>query len=262
MRKYVELIMMTTIVIFGSIIGGEALQQPYGDMVQQDVTVDVEVEVIPEINEAVEVIAENDVLEVGQLGRLTASGEKADWSCVPDSADGQSYGEGNLSYCISFREAGQYTVVAAILADGEVNVVTYVLQVEGPVTVIVDPPVVIIPPPGPPNIDPINADPALVAKVQAAAVKSRANKTRTADVAEVFALVAQELKDGELEGSTEAINRTAVLNRELNVSGLGKLMGSINVIIMQEDESGKLDDVAGCLEVWLSIAAGLNNYAS
>jgi hypothetical protein len=260
MRKYVEAILLTTVVVFGSIIGGEALQQPYGDT-NRDIAVVAQQVPEPVIFSDVEVIAENDVLEVGELGRLEASGEKADWSCVPDSADGQSYGPGNLSYCISFREVGQYTVVAAILADGEVHVVKYTLQVEGPVTVIVDPPVV-----DPPVVDPptdiIQADPELVAKVQAAALRSHASKTRTGDVGEVFATVAEEIRSGDLSGSTNVINRTAVLNRELNVSGLGKLMGSLNVIIMQQDESGKLDDDEGCLEVWLSIAEGLNNYAS
>jgi hypothetical protein len=110
MRKYVEIILLTTVVVFGSIIGGEAIQQPYGDMSRQDV---VDVEPLTIVDAAVEVIAENDVLAVGQLARLQASGDKADWSCVPDSADGQAYGEGNLSYCISFREPGEYTVVCA-----------------------------------------------------------------------------------------------------------------------------------------------------
>jgi hypothetical protein len=254
MRKYVEIILLTTVVVFGSIIGGEAIQQPYGDMSRQDV---VDVEPLTIVDAAVEVIAENDVLAVGQLARLQASGDKADWSCVPDSA--QAYGEGNLSYCISFREPGEYTVVAAILAGENVHVVKYVLQVEGPVTVVVpDEP----PPVDPPVVDPIMADPALVQKVQAAAVKARANKTRTADVGEVFAKVAEEIRDGSLKQGGEITNRTALLNRELNLSGLGQLMGSLQTIILQAEENGRLDDAEGYLVVWLSIAEGLGKYAT
>jgi hypothetical protein len=244
MRKYVEIILLTTVVVFGSIIGGEAIQQPYGDMSRQDV---VDVEPLTIVDAAVEVIAENDVLAVGQLARLQASG------------DNQAYGEGNLSYCISFREPGEYTVVAAILAGENVHVVKYVLQVEGPVTVVVpDEP----PPVDPPVVDPIMADPALVQKVQAAAVKARANKTRTADVGEVFAKVAEEIRDGSLKQGGEITNRTALLNRELNLSGLGQLMGSLQTIILQAEENGRLDDAEGYLVVWLSIAEGLGKYAT
>ncbi|MHC4355564.1 MAG: hypothetical protein ACYS0H_22925 [Planctomycetota bacterium] len=78
MRKYIEAFMLTGLVVLGSIIGGEALQQPYGDMVRQEV---VDVEPLTIVDAAVEVIAENDVLAVGQLARLEASGDKADWSC-------------------------------------------------------------------------------------------------------------------------------------------------------------------------------------
>jgi hypothetical protein len=237
MRKYIEAFMLTGLVVLGSIIGGEALQQPYGDMVRQEV---VDVEPLTIVDAAVEVIAENDVLAVGQLARL------------------QAYGEGNLSYCISFREPGEYTVVAAILAGENVHVVKYVLQVEGPVTVIVDPPVDPVDPPT--NI--IQADPELVKRVQAAAVKAGGNKTRIADVGEVFAKVAEEIRAGDLTTSGEIVNRTALLNKELNLSGLGRLMGSIQTILLQEGENGNLDDAEGHLQVWLSIAEGLKQYAA
>jgi hypothetical protein len=106
------------------------------------------------------------------------------------------------------------------------------------------------------------ADPALVQKVQAAAVKARANKTRTADVGEVFAKVAEEIRDGSLKQGGEITNRTALLNRELNLSGLGQLMGSLQTIILQAEENGRLDDAEGYLVVWLSIAEGLGKYAT
>jgi hypothetical protein len=149
-------------------------------------------------------------------------------------------------------------VVAAILAGENVHVVKYVLQVEGPVTVIVDPPVDPVDPPT--NI--IQADPELVKRVQAAAVKAGGNKTRIADVGEVFAKVAEEIRAGDLTTSGEIVNRTALLNKELNLSGLGRLMGSIQTILLQEGENGNLDDAEGHLQVWLSIAEGLKQYAA
>ena len=243
-KSMVEVICAGVIVILGAIAGGEALQKPYGEDIVEPQLLQVVGEV--EITGPVEVV-------VGELARLEVQGDKVKWDTIPKILDGQSYGENNRNYVASFRVPGIYTVIAAVYVNEEVEVLSFPIDVRGPP----------VPEPEPVVVIPVDNrfDEDLLNSVLSWCNSSKANKDRVMSVATVFGVVAIEIQEGDLTTSGEIINRTAFLNKDVDTTGLGVLMGNIQTELTKRSDRGELETVEQHLLVWKSIAEGLERYA-
>jgi len=197
------------------------------------------------------IIGQGEAL-VGELVRLEALGELVDWSCLPLTEDLQEYGENDQKCVVSFRNPGTYNVIAAVYKDGVVSVLHLSIIVVGPVVPVPDIPI--------PDIT-VDIDQKLIDTVAKWCVDSRANKSNVEDLATVFQMVALEIQSGELTTTTGIIARTAELNQEIDLTGLGNVLSKIQKYIIEKSDIGELEDIASHLTVWMSIAEGLNKYA-
>ena len=197
---------------------------------------------------------------IGELARLEVEGDKVAWDCVPNINDGQSFGEGNCKFVCSFRTRGLYTVVAAVWRNEEVEIMKFPIEVgmEIPDVVIVDP----VDPEEPDNPLPIVvADVELVDTTVKWCVSTKANKSQCDLVATVFGLVVAEIESGKIEEVGKIVERTAILNGEIEINELANLLGKIQTYLTQEADAGRLDNMEQHLIVWKSIEQGLTQYA-
>jgi len=250
MKSVAKVLLLLTAVVFGAIYIGESLlPEPYGVCNAPG----------PLLGALVEPgIIGPDAVEIGELARMETAGEKVKWDCIPQIADGQTYGENGTKYVASFRKPGVYTVIAAVYLQEEVHILQLEITVEGPPE-----PVVVVPPtpPGPePDPFPINiVDPVLVEQV--ATWCKGTSKRKVKEVAQVFVTVSSEIASGRLSTTGEIINRTAILNKEINLVGMNNLMTRIQTYLTMQADSGSLVTLQDHLTVWKSIAQGLNQYA-
>lgn len=214
-------------------------------------------------DDALEIVGPVEV-EVGELARLSVAQGKVDWNCIPETLDSQIFGENNQKFVISFRKPGVYYVVAAVAFEDQVKSLTHKITVLGPP----EPPK---PPPTPVDpVDPVDPDVPINVELDVSLVKlsekwcknTNSNKRAVGPLAEVFKKVGNEIRDGHLTTTGEIINRTAVLNQELDLSRLSRLMSEIQVYLTTQADSGKLDTAEQHMVVWLSIAEGLGRYAN
>lgn len=198
---------------------------------------------------------------IGELVRLEVQGELVEWDCLPQTDDLQEYGENNQNCVVSFRKGGTYNVIAAVYANGEVKILHQPITVEGVKTPTVpDRP---IPTPIPtPDYDDVVLDQDLIKLVEQWCRRSLANKAHVGDLSLVFQMVSLEIKDGELTTTSEIFARTAELNEEIDLSGMGRLMSNIQKYITVKSDAGELEDIPSHLTVWISIAEGLDRYAN
>ena len=194
---------------------------------------------------------------IGELARLEVEGDKVAWDCVPNINDGQSFGEGNCKFVCSFRTRGLYTVVAAVWRNDEVEIMKFPIQVGMEI-----PDVVIVDPDEPHNPLPIvGANPELVATTVKWCISTKANKDQCNLVATVFGLVVLEIEEGKIEEVSRIVERTAILNGEIEINELANLLGKIQTYLTQEADAGRLDSMEQHLVVWKSIEQGLTQYA-
>lgn len=194
---------------------------------------------------------------VGELARLEVEGDRVAWDCVPTINDGQSFGENNQKFVCSFRKRGLYTIVAAVYKDDDVKIMKFPIQV-GEIT------------PDTPDepdepVDPVkpvvSADPVLVKETVKWCETTSSDKAQCQLVAVVFDTVSGEIESDDLTSTSEIIERTAELNRDIEIGDLASLMGRIQAYLTQEADAGRLDSVEQHLVVWKSIAKGLTEYA-
>jgi len=248
MKSLFQVLLLGMVVVFGAIYIGESLlPEPYG-MLNAPVTL---------LGQETGIIGPDSVV-VGELARLEVAGDKVKWDCIPSILDGQAYGENGSKFVCSFREPGIYNIIAAVYINEEVQILQLPITVEGPPEPIVpDPPPTPPTPPGPPIVI-IDSD--LVADV--ASWCQGSNKNRVREVAKVFVVVADEIKRGALTTTGEIVNRTAVLNQRINLSGLNNLMSKLQTYLTTQADSGSLTTMQDHLTIWISIAQGLNQYAN
>lgn len=194
---------------------------------------------------------------VGELARLEVEGDKVAWDCIPTINDGQSFGENNQKYVCSFRKEGLYTIVAAVYRDDQVKIMKFPIQVGETEPSEPNEPVV----PIEPTIPVINPDLELVKEVVQWCKDTSSDKAQCQLVADVFDIVSNEIEDGELNTTSEIIDRTAELNRDIEISDLASLMGKLQAYLTQEADAGRLETVEQHLIVWKSIQEGLAKYA-
>lgn len=241
MKSFIQVLCAGVLVVIAAIAGGEALQNPYGDSIPEPVMLKFVGD--PEIAGPGEV-------EIGELARLSVEGEKVAWDCVPHIPDGQAFGENNQSYVASFRTPGLYTVIAAVYSNDEVNILSFPIDVRGPPE-----------PVKPPVPEDNRFDEVLIQDVISWCQASAANRDRVMGIATVFGYVAIEIQEGKLVSAQDIINRTAILNKEVDTSGLGPLLSDIQTELTSRSDSGTLRTVDDHLVVWKSIAEGLERYA-
>lgn len=194
-----------------------------------------------------------DVAEVGELVRFLAEGEIVRWECLPKTPDSESYGGSNENYVVSFRSPGVYTVIAAIYTEGELEIHTQAVTVEGPpapVVVVPDPdiPVVVITPA-------LNEE--LVGKVEGWARKYKVKKDVCFSLSSNFTEVVNMIEADELVTPGQIINKTASLNSDLKLSE--GLMAELQAYLTSQSDIGALKTVDQHIVVWNSIAKGLRN---
>ena len=198
------------------------------------------------------------LVEIGELARLEVAGDRVAWDCVPTINDGQSFGENNQKFVCSFRKRGLYTIVAAVYRDDDVLVMKFPIQV-GAIT---------LDDPDEPEdpVDPvkpvISTDLTLVKAVVEWCKSTSSNKSQCQLVASVFEVVTKEIENDKLSTTGEIIERTAELNQDVEIDGLGSLMGKLQAWLTQEADAGRLETVKQHLVAWKSIAQGLAEYAS
>ena len=197
---------------------------------------------------------------IGELVRLEVQGELVEWDCLPQTDDLQEYGENNQNCVVSFRKGGTYNVISAVYAADKVTILHHPITVEGIKTPTTpDRP---IPTPDPiPDYDDVTLDEDLIKLVQQWCRRTLANKQHVSDLSLVFQMVSLEMKKGELNTTSEIFARTAELNSEIDLSGMGRLMSNIQKYITTKSDSGELEDIPSHLTVWISIAEGLERYA-
>jgi len=189
---------------------------------------------------------------VGELCRFLAEGEIVRWECLPPTDDSESYGENNENYVVSFRKAGVYTVIAAIYTEGELEIFTQEVNVEGPVA----PPVVVDP------VDPVvtvEVNRELVMRVTGWVKKYQVETDICLALSENFDTVAEQIEKGELLTPGDIIRATANLNADLKLSE--GLMSELQAYLTAQSDVGNLRTPAQHLIVWRSIAKGLKDVA-
>ena len=190
-----------------------------------------------------------ETAEVGELVRFLADGELVRWECLPNTGDSESYGEHNENYVVSFRQPGQYTVIAAIYGNGDLAIHSQTVTVGG--TVAVDP-IKPLPPVG-------KVDPELVSKVEGWVGKYQVEKQAAAALSQSFSQVSAGIKEGTLTTPGQIITRTAELNSDIPLNE--GLMAELQAYLTSRSDAGTLLTAEQHLVVWNSIALGLKNGA-
>ena len=185
-----------------------------------------------------------ETAEVGELCRFLADGEIVRWKCLPATPDGESYGEHNENYVVSFRKPGVYTVIAAIYSEGELTIHTQPVEVGGFTPVD----------PTDPTVQ-VDVDPELVGKVVGWVKKYKVSKETCTALASNFSQVASEIGKGELTTTGAIISRTAELNQNLTLDE--NLMAELQVYLTSQSDLGNLKTPEQHMVVWNSIAKGL-----
>ncbi len=191
-----------------------------------------------------------DTAEVGELVRFLAEGEIVRWKCLPSTPDSESYGEFNENFVISFRNPGIYTVVAGIYREGNLEIYSQEITIEGPVLPIEVDPVEV----------PLRIDESLVNRVQGWAMKYKVRKSTCLSLSENFESVAMDIEYGELLTPGQIIATTADLNSELRLNE--NLMAELQAYLTSQADVGALRTLEQHTVVWRSIAKGLRNAAS
>ncbi len=187
-----------------------------------------------------------DAAEVGELVRFLAEGEIVRWTCLPTTADCESYGEFNENFVISFRQPGIYTIVAAIYTQEDLDIVSQEVVVgTPPLPIAVDP------------IVPLEIDELLVNRVEGWVLKYEVEREVRIEMSSVFTTVAESIKNGDLTTPDQIIRRTASLNSNLRVDP--NLIAELQAYLMSQSDSGALQTIDQHIIVWSSIARGLKN---
>ena len=174
------------------------------------------------------------------------------WECLPHTDDSEAYGECNENYVVSFRKPGVYTVIAAIYTDGELEIITSTVNVEGPAV-----PVVVVDPVDPVVVVEVNRE--LVMRVSGWAKKYQVETDICLALAENFESVSKKIDSGELLTPGDIIRATANLNADLKLSE--GLMSELQAYLTSQSDAGNLRTPAQHLIVWRSIAKGLRDVA-
>jgi hypothetical protein len=191
-----------------------------------------------------------EAAEVGELCRFLAEGDIITWECLPKTPDCESYGEKNENFVISFRKPGTYTVIAAICTEGDLDIHTMEVVVEGPPVVVVDPE------------DPVDGDvdAELVVKVRRWAEKYNVDSEQCKALSANFTDVASAIEAGDLVTPNEIIIATANKNSDLKLNEA--LMAELQAYLTSQADVGNLRTPEQHLSVWNSIAKGLRDAAS
>jgi hypothetical protein len=193
---------------------------------------------------------------VGELVRLTVDGEKVKWTCLPPVNDLETYGASNEKCVVSFRQNGEYTVVAAVVKDSELSLETHKIAVGG-VAFTPNPTNPTVPTPGA-----VTLDSDLVNRVRSWCIEYKVEKAQAAKLASNFQQVAGEIQVGSIKTTGEIIGKTANLNSAISLSGFDGVLARIQSYLTQQADSGQLVTPEQHAKVWFSIASGLNSYAT
>lgn len=190
-----------------------------------------------------------ETAQVGELCRFLAEGEIVRWECLPHSGDSESYGDHNENFVISFRNPGNYTIVAAIYQEGELTIHTQPVTVEG--VIHVDPTV----PPTPSDLDT-----ELITKVKGWVEKYQVQSDICTSLASNFNQVAALIKNGDLVTPGQIIAKTASVNQDLKLDE--NLMAELQAYLTSQADLGNLKTPEQHLVAWNSIAKGLMDAAN
>lgn len=194
-------------------------------------------------------------VEVGELVRLTAGGDAVAWTSVPAVADWLSYGDANGACVMSFRRVGEYTVVVAVAAVGNVEQRKIVIQVGTPE-------------PGPGPI-PGPAASAWDGKIAAWLAGNPAAKQGAARLADSFASVAANVEAKLAAGELMTVDQVVALTVTANQSALVGVGGdwtafrsSLSAELQRMATTGELTTMRQHVDNWKLIAAALRRVAS
>lgn len=193
---------------------------------------------------------------IGELVRLNVDGEKVKWTCLPPVKDLETYGTYNEKCVVSFRANGEYTVVAAVVKDDVLSLETHKIAVGG-IAFVPDPTNPTVPTPGA-----VTLDSDLANQVRSWCIEYKADKAQAVKLANNFQQVGSEIQAGSVKTTGEIIGRTANLNSAISLSGFDGVMAKIQAYLTQQADSGQLVTPEQHTKVWLSIASGLNSYAT
>ena len=193
---------------------------------------------------------------IGELVRLSVDGEKVKWTCLPPVNDLETYGAFNEKCVVSFRQNGEYTVVAAVVKDDTLTLESHRIAVGGAVFVP-DPSNPTVPPPGT-----VALDSSLSGKVVTWCRESKVDKAKAAKLALNFQQVVSEIQTGSVRTTGEIIGRTANLNSGADLAGFDSVMARVQAELTSRADAGSLVTPEQHASVWASIAAGLQTYAT
>ncbi len=188
---------------------------------------------------------------VGEMVRLSASGEQVEWKCLPENKNIQVYGDNNNNLVASFEAPGVYTIFAARNEGGELHADLIQINVGG-----VAPPKPVTP--GTPA--PVTGE--LSAQVSSWCKAAAVDKTAAGNLAANFETAASEINLGTLKDAQSIIARTAELNATLTLKGFDPVMGQLQAYLTTESDAGRLVTAEQHNIVWRQIAAGLKEYSS
>ena len=195
--------------------------------------------------------------EIGELVRLTASGEQVSWEILPKTPDSQVFGEHNENMVVSFRKSGVYTIIAAIVNGGGLSIETLEVQVGAQSTIT--PPVT--PTDVPPTIQ-VTANQVVVDNILEWTSAASMDRATASDLAEVFQKVSNEIKSGNLVTTSGVISRTASLSNSLELGMYQGVLTNIQNLLTKLGDSGTLSSMEDHQQVWYSISEGFKQHAA
>lgn len=198
--------------------------------------------------------------EIGELVRLKSDGDHVAWDVIPQVPDWLSYGEANSNYAISFRRAGEYTIVAAPTKSGRAEIRRIVVTI-GPVTVIP-------PTPTPNPTIPVMPTSFWDAKIVGWIGGDPARKADSPKLADSFAAVAGQIEAklvaGELLTAEQIITLTAAANQSAIASSTADWSGfraALSEELKAMSAQGKLADMRQHATTWREISVALRKAA-
>lgn len=238
--------------VFGTVLAAAILSAPVGLAVYSGTT-DVPAPepapvVVPDVV-VPNVIVGPEEAKIGELVRLNIEGDQVQWVCLPETEDMQTFGEHNEQCVLSFRRAGNYTILACVVKGGKLTLETLEIRV-GVAPVVVHPD-------DPDDVGPvINA--LLVTKIKAWVAESPARSDQLDAIAGTFEQVVQEIQAGGITTPNEVVQRTVALNRKQDLKGLEVVMAKVQSEITALAPNTMEDHIV----IWASIAAALREAAA
>lgn len=195
-------------------------------------------------------IVGQDSAEPGELVRLRAYGEGVKWIILPNVPDYQVFGEAGENMVVSFRSPGEYTVVAATLNAGTIQIETLTIKVAG-----ATPP----PRPVPTPVDNYNKD--IATKVATWSKEVSLPKDLAAEVADKFAIVVAEINNGQINTAEGVVARTSQLMRGLPLAPYVDLLTKLQNLMSDEADAGRLTTMPDHAYLWQSAEQGFRIYS-